>query len=70
MFMRLSEHDEPLQVYDMMIKTASLLAEDLHGNLYEADHEPLTHDDIAHRRQWIYNYQYQLQAEHEPVIHG
>lgn len=62
MFMRLSDHDEPLEVYDIMIKTATLLAEDLHGNLFEINHEPLTDNDITARRQWIQNYQYQLES--------
>ncbi|MDF2867290.1 MAG: zipA [Gammaproteobacteria bacterium] len=62
MFMRLSDHDEPLEVYDLMIKTATLLAEDLHGNLFEINHEPLTHDDIIMRQQWIHDYQYQLES--------
>lgn len=62
MFMRLSDHDEPLEVYDVMIKTATLLAEDLHGNLFEFNHEPLTDNDITARRQWIQDYQYQLDS--------
>lgn len=63
MFMRISEHDNPLQVYDLMIKTATLLAEDLDGSLFNANHQPLTHDDISHKRQWIAEYQYQDHSE-------
>jgi cell division protein ZipA len=63
MFMRLSEHDNPLEVYNLMIKTASLLAEDLQGDLFQANHEPLTHNDIVKTQQWIHDYQYQLTSE-------
>lgn len=64
MFMRLSDHDNPLQVYDLMVKTATLLAEDLQGNLLEANHEPLTSENIKLRRQWISDYQYQVESEY------
>jgi cell division protein ZipA len=62
LFMRLSEHDEPLKVYDLMIKTASLLAEDLQGGLFEADRLPLNHAAIEEMRQWIHAYQSQPES--------
>lgn len=63
LFMRLSEHDEPLKVYDLLVKTASLLAEDLNGTLVAADHTQLTPEMIKQIRHWISDYQYQTESE-------
>lgn len=62
-FMRLSEHDEPLKVYDLLIKTVYMLAEDLGGVLLAADHSSLTQETVNEMRQWINAYQYQVEPK-------
>lgn len=46
LFMRTDQTTEPQKVFDMMLATAKQLAEDLSGEIYDAEHEPFTKDSL------------------------
>lgn len=53
LFMRVDQTDQPQKVFDMMLATARQLADDLSGEIYDGNHEPLTKDSLSHYQQLL-----------------
>ncbi|MDR3490890.1 MAG: cell division protein ZipA C-terminal FtsZ-binding domain-containing protein [Gammaproteobacteria bacterium] len=62
LFTRLSVVSDPLMAYDLMVKTATQLADELDGALYTATHVPLSHDLIQKFRLSVSQNQVKTQA--------
>jgi len=63
MFFLLSSVDDPLNVYELMLETASRLAECLDAEIVDERHNPLTPQVIATQRQRILNFMQQEELE-------